>query len=87
MSEHKFRIGQVVGFKSAEGCPAPRLATYKILRLIARNGAECAYGVKTILEPAERIANQNELVELSLLSSPRLALLPIAAERNTHDHL
>ena len=62
MSNHKFKVGQMVDFNpSSVGVPAS-VRAYKILRLLPREGGEPLYRIKTIAEAFERIAKENELV-------------------------
>jgi hypothetical protein len=63
MATHKFKIGQMVEFTpSRPGVPASERA-YKILRLLPKDGIECHYRIKTIVEAFERIAKESELVQ------------------------
>jgi hypothetical protein len=63
MPTHKFKVGQMVDFHpSQRGVPASA-RSYKILRLLPRDGIECFYRIKTIAEAFERIAKESELVQ------------------------
>lgn len=87
MREPKFRIGQIVGLRPSErDAPDAQTKTYKILRLIPRDGAGCAYAVKSILESAERIANEDELMVPRTFAPARdVSFISLTAERNAHD--
>lgn len=65
MTVHKFRVGQVVDFiPSRPGVPAS-VRDYKILRLLPADGQMPMYRIKTIAEPYERVAKENELARRS----------------------
>lgn len=64
MASHKFRVGQLVGFRhlplsAGERAPAP---AYKILRLLPERGGDYCYRIKSIEEASERVAKESELV-------------------------
>jgi hypothetical protein len=66
MATHKFKVGQMVDFTpSRSGVPAS-VRSYKILRLLPKDGIECLYRIKTIAEAFERIAKESELVHSRL---------------------
>ena len=57
MNNHKFRVGQIVGFSSPPRQDAPMLTRdFKVLQLLRHSSGECAYRVKTITEAFARIA-------------------------------
>lgn len=77
MTTAKFKVGQMVCLKAAVlDAAAGHAASYKILRLLPKQGHDCSYRVKTILEPDARCADQDELVLLSALRSSCVTTLP-----------
>lgn len=60
MSHHRFKVGQVVDFTTLAGVTV-LAREYKILRLLASEGSEPLYRIKTITEPVERVARESEL--------------------------
>jgi hypothetical protein len=62
MNNHKFRVGQIVGFSSQPRQDAPVLTRdFKVLQLLRHSSGECAYRVKTITEAFARIAKEGEI--------------------------
>lgn len=77
MMEPEFKVGQLVCLRAPERDPAAGQAvSYKVLRLLPRRGNDRSYGVKTILEPEERLVGHSELALLSGIVSARITLLP-----------
>jgi len=61
MSEHKFKVGQTIGFRSYLGARAAAPGQYQILALIPDQDGEPTYRIKSTLEKHERIAREGEL--------------------------
>jgi hypothetical protein len=60
MSQHKFKVGQVVAYNPGRlGMSASR--EYKVLRLLPAEGGELLYRIKSIGETFERVAKEREL--------------------------
>jgi hypothetical protein len=67
MSEHKFKIGQLVRY----GPPGERKIVYTILqRLPSESGSEPRYRIKTAGEPHARVVAEAELRDASHLEKP-----------------
>jgi hypothetical protein len=65
LTDHKFRVGQMVDFvPSKTGVPASA-RSYKIVRVLPSEGGEQLYRIKTIAEAFERIARESELLRTS----------------------
>ncbi len=61
LEQHKFRIGQLVSFSPGKSALAASTRDYKIVRLMPpENGTPC-YRIKSVSEPFERVASENEL--------------------------
>jgi hypothetical protein len=65
MSNHKFKVGQMVDFVPSQRGLAASARSYKILRLLPHEGGERLYRIKTIAEAFERIARESELLRTS----------------------
>lgn len=64
MSSPKFKVGQMVDFVPGRiGVPASA-RTYKVLKLLPKDGVERLYRIKTIAEAFERVAKESELVHV-----------------------
>jgi hypothetical protein len=57
MSEHKFKIGELVNYLSRGGS----LGVYQITQLLPSEGEEFQYRIKNANEPHERMAKEHEL--------------------------
>ncbi len=68
MSNHKFKVGQMVDFIPSRAGVPPSVRAYKILRLLPQEGGEPLYRIKTIAEAFERIAKESELMRSSPMS-------------------
>jgi hypothetical protein len=76
MTETEFKVGQLVCLRHTDrDRAAGRTVAYKILRLLPMRGSDRSYGVKTILEPEERLVDHSELVLPSALSSAGASLI------------
>jgi len=62
MTNHEFKIGQMVDLTPSRAGPPVSVRAYKILRLLPQEGGEPLYRIKTIAEAFERIAKESELV-------------------------
>jgi len=61
MSQHKFRVGQLVDYNPGRlGMPAAA-RQYKILRLLPAEGPDLLYRIKAVGEAFERVAKEREL--------------------------
>ena len=61
MSEHKFRLGQIVRFyPSGWGSSAPH-GPYAVTAALPERDGEFQYRIKSIVEPHERAAAESEL--------------------------
>ena len=65
MSNHKFKVGQMVDFVPSQRGLAASARSYKILRLMPFEGGERLYRIKTIAEAFERVARESELLNTS----------------------
>jgi hypothetical protein len=64
MSQHKFKIGQVVDYKPGSlGVRASSRESreYKIVRLLPPEGVDLLYRIKSVGETFERVAKEHEL--------------------------
>ena len=62
MSNHKYRLGQMVDLVPSTFGVTSSGRAYKVLRLLPREGGQYLYRIKTIAEACERIARESELV-------------------------
>jgi hypothetical protein len=62
MSEHKFKVGQLVEYDPGPLGVAASARPYKILRLLPAEDGELRYRIKSISETFERIAKERDLV-------------------------
>jgi hypothetical protein len=60
MSDHKFRIGEVVQLLPTISNNVPR-GLYKVTMRLPESAGEYGYRVKSINEPHERFARESEL--------------------------
>jgi len=61
MSQHKFKVGQLVDYNPGRlGMPAA-VRQYKILRLLPAEGNDLLYRIKAVGEAFERVAKEREL--------------------------
>ena len=61
MSQHKFKVGQLVDYHAARlGIPASS-REYKIIRLLPAEGIDLLYRIKSPSETFERVAREREL--------------------------
>lgn len=61
MSQHKFKVGQLVDFNPGRlGMPASA-REYKIVRLLPPEGSDLLYRIKSVGEAFERVAKEREL--------------------------
>ena len=61
MSEHKFKIGQTINFRSHRGARAAAPGRYEIVGTRPEEGGELSYRIKSELERHDRIARESEL--------------------------
>jgi len=62
MSQHKFRVGQLVDYNPGRLGMSASARQYKILRLLPAEGGDLLYRIKSIGEAFERVAKERELV-------------------------
>lgn len=61
MSDHRFKVGQMVDFMPSQRGIEASARSYKVLRLMPHEGGERLYRIKTIAEAFERVARESEL--------------------------
>ena len=61
MSNHRFKIGQSVNYKSGPFGTASASGVYKITRLLPPEGDDFQYKIKSAAEPHERVAKESQL--------------------------
>lgn len=61
MSEHKFRVGQVVSYITGPFRRASATSIYKITALLPPYGEDQQYRIKSPNESHERVAKESEL--------------------------
>lgn len=61
MSQHKFRVGQLVDYNPGRMGMSASAREYKILRLLPPEGNDLLYRIKSIGEAFERVAKEREL--------------------------
>ena len=61
MSQHKFRVGQVVDYNPGRLGMSASAREYKILRLLPADGSDPLYRIKSVGEVFERVAKEREL--------------------------
>jgi hypothetical protein len=64
MSQHKFRVGQLVEYNPGRLGVAVSARHYKVLRLLPAEGGDLLYRIKSISEAFERVAKECHLVRL-----------------------
>jgi hypothetical protein len=62
MSEHKYRVGQVVDFFPERGVDRPAKGRYKVVRLFLGEANSPLYRIKHDLDGHERMVAEGELV-------------------------
>jgi hypothetical protein len=61
MTQHKFKVGQVVDYKPGGMSVRASSREYKIVRLLPPEGVDLLYRIKSIGEAFERVAKEHEL--------------------------
>ena len=62
MVEHKFKIGEMVYFRSAaRGVDAPRGRSFQITQRLPAAGGQLQYRIRNAFESYERAASESEL--------------------------
>ena len=61
MSNHKFKIGQSVNYKSGQIGAARSSGVYKITQLLPLEGDDFQYKIKSAAEAHERVAKESQL--------------------------
>ena len=61
MTQHKYRIGQVVEYDPGRLGVRASSREYKIVRLLPPEGSELLYRIKSVGEVFERVAKEREL--------------------------
>jgi hypothetical protein len=57
MSDHKFKVGQPVGFRGG----GSRTDVFKIMQCLPPQGADFQYRIRGVNEPHDRVAKESEL--------------------------
>jgi hypothetical protein len=65
LSDHRFRVGQSVNYTSGLRRQPGWGGAYKITQLLPAQGDELLYRIKSVDEPHERVAKENELERLT----------------------
>jgi len=65
MTQHRFKVGQLVDFAPARSGVPTAGRQYAIVRLLPAEGGELLYRVKSKAETFERIARESELTQRS----------------------
>jgi len=61
VSDHKFKIGQLVNYTSGPFGAGIATGVYKITRLLPPEGNDFQYKIKNAAEPHERVAKESQL--------------------------
>jgi hypothetical protein len=61
MSDHKFKVGQTVGYLSVSRGHGSRSDVFKILQCLPPEGGDYQYRIKSANEPHDRVAKESEL--------------------------
>ena len=61
MSEHSFKLGQMVRFAPGRSNLAATSSEYKIIKLLPAEGGQNLYRIKGIAESFERMARESDL--------------------------
>jgi hypothetical protein len=61
VSNHKFKIGQSVNYKSGPIGAGRGSSVYKITRLLPPEGDDFQYKIKSAAEPHERVVKESQL--------------------------
>jgi hypothetical protein len=61
LSNHKFRIGDSVLYRSGTHGPGAASAVYKITQLLPSESDDCQYRIKSFDEPHERVVKESDL--------------------------
>jgi len=60
MSDHKFKVGQMVAYLSGFSGRAPR-HVFKIMQCLPPQGGDYQYRIKSANEPHDRVAKESEV--------------------------
>jgi hypothetical protein len=61
MTQHKYRVGQVVDYDPGRQGVRASSREYKVVRLLPPEGSELLYRIKSVGEAFERVAKEREL--------------------------
>jgi hypothetical protein len=61
MTQHKYRVGQVVDYDPGRMGVRASSREYKVVRLLPPEGSELLYRIKSVGEAFERVAKEREL--------------------------
>ena len=61
MSQHKFKVGQVVDYDPGRMGVRASSRKYKVVRLLPPEGTDLLYRIKSVGETFERVAKEREL--------------------------
>jgi hypothetical protein len=61
LSNHKFKIGESVLYRSRIHGPGASGGVYKVTQLLPSESDDCQYRIKSFDEPHERVVKESEL--------------------------
>jgi hypothetical protein len=61
MSDHKFKVGQMVSYQFSSRGPGPRSDAFKIVQCLPPQGGDYQYRIRGANEPHDRVAKESEL--------------------------
>ena len=65
MSDHKFKVGQMVSYLSGFRGHGPRSDVFKIMQCLPPQGGDYQYRIRGIDEPHDRVAKESELERMT----------------------
>jgi hypothetical protein len=64
MSQHRFKVGQIVNFNPGKRAMPTSATSYKIVHRLPREGsATFTYRIKSTTEAFERVASENDITD------------------------
>lgn len=63
MSQHKFKVGQMVDYRPGRLAGLHSSSRYKVMRLLPAEGSDLLYRIKSVDETFERVAKERELTQ------------------------
>jgi hypothetical protein len=61
MTDHKFRVGQAVQFRTKPYYVSAALGMFEVIKQLPERDGEFEYRIKNVTEPHERVARESEL--------------------------